>query len=97
MAVVGDIVVYCRQDWVSRVDEFTAQIVATNDDGSVDLSVAYIAGPVNERGVRYDETGKPSTWHIPPLGWTPTPVVGGITIQSGFGSESVQAVGVIKT
>lgn len=92
----GDTVVYCRQDYVHRVDEFTAQVLAVNEDGSVDLSVAYIAGPINVKGVRFDETGKPSTWHIPPQGWQPSRVTGGITASTGFGSEDV-SMGGLKT
>lgn len=95
---VNDEVVYARQDRVSSVDEFQARVIAINEDGSVDLQVLGYYGTSHiAKGVRFDETGKPSSFHLMPPGWQPTNVRGGINTQSGFGSEDVGMIGVIKT
>lgn len=60
---LGDVVVYCREDYVGKVDEYPAIIRAVYDDLSCDLLVSYVNGPVNMDGIRYDPDGLPSSWH----------------------------------
>ena len=61
---IGDIVIYCREDYVGRVDQHPAMVLAVYDDNFVDLAVTMSnAVVVNERDIRYDPDGKPSSWH----------------------------------
>jgi hypothetical protein len=62
---IGDIVIYCREDYVGRVDQYEAVITAVYDDNLCDLAVSELhpASPVNIPGVRYDPDGLPSSWH----------------------------------
>ena len=60
---VGDSVIYCREDYFGRVDQYPATVRAVYPDNSCDLLVDYVNGPVNMDGIRYDPDGKPSSWH----------------------------------
>lgn len=65
MPAVGDSVMYCRQDYVNRVDEYEARVRAINEDGSLDLLVLNYYGTAhNANGIRYDPDGKPPSWHL---------------------------------
>ena len=63
---VGDSVIYCREDYVGKVDEYEAEITAVYDENVCDLAVKdfnpLIA--VNVPAVRYDPDGLPSSWHL---------------------------------
>jgi len=41
-AMVGEQVVFMRQDYVSRVDEYPAMVTAVYPDGRADLIVSYL-------------------------------------------------------
>ena len=73
---VGDTVIYCREDYVGRVDEYPAIVRAVYGDHSVDLAaamsfpamnvdltVAMSNAVINIDGIRYDPDGRPSSWH----------------------------------
>lgn len=89
----GDDVVYCREDFVGRVDEYQGRVLATGEDGSVDLQVlGYYGTSHTVKGVRFDPDGKPSSWHLAPQGWQPTNVQAGITSSTLGGGQSVQPI-----
>jgi len=60
---VGDQVLFMRQDYVGRVDEYAATILAVHEGAVCDLSVSYIHGPMQVLGVSFEPTGRPGTWH----------------------------------
>ena len=65
MAAVGATVMYCREDYVGKVDEYEAVITAVYEDNSCDLLVHYANDTYhNAPGIRYDPDGKPSSWHL---------------------------------
>lgn len=65
MVAVGDTVIYCKEDYVGRVDQYEARVRAVNEDGSLDLLVLNYYGTAhNTNEVRYDPDGKPSSWHL---------------------------------
>jgi hypothetical protein len=59
---VGENVLFCRQDYIHKVDEYPAQITAVYADGSVELGVSYIGQHFSTRA-QYDPIGRPGTWH----------------------------------
>jgi len=59
---VGEHVIFCRQDYIHKVEEYPAQINAVYADGSVELSVSHISQHMSTRA-EYDPSGRPGTWH----------------------------------
>ena len=60
---VGENVLFCRQDYLHKVDEYPAVIRATYPDGSADLVVSYLGTHYSVYAAQYDLSGKPGTWH----------------------------------
>jgi hypothetical protein len=60
---IGDIVIYCREDYVGHVDQYGAIITDVHEDGLCDLAVEMPHATVNIPSVRYDPDGLPSSWH----------------------------------
>jgi len=59
---VGENVIFCRRDYIHKVEEYPAQITAVYADGSVELSVSYISQHLSTRA-EYDPSRRPGTWH----------------------------------
>lgn len=63
LASIGDSVIYCREDYFGRIDEYPATIIAIDENNSADLAVEMPYANVHMPGIRYDPDGKPSSWH----------------------------------
>jgi len=90
---VGDTVVYSHQHYVHKVDQYEARVASINDDGSLNLAV-FMSYPTIVKNIRFDPDGKPSSWHLKQPGQELTEASpGGITTQTGFGSQSTHMIG----
>jgi len=93
VVAVGDQVVYSHQHYVHKVDQYDARVVAVNPDGSLDLSV-FMGYLTIVRGIHFDNGGRPSSWRTKQPGQALTEASpGGITTQTGFGSQSTHMIG----